>query len=195
MRNLKILTNVLAFTILLMLSSNITTNSYEYKNDYISTPPPHRSSVLDSTANENKSIYHVFSVSATNYHPIESETDKTPFLTADGSRIIPHKIISGEQRWIAVSQDFIRQGIVQYGDTVIIEVNPQSYWKYSGEQFGKTPAYLKKNKDVVREMEGEWVVRDCMNKRYRKCIDFLVMPNSSKIKGYWGSITMKVKRK
>lgn len=138
-----------------------------------------------------------YNVSATNYHAVEGQTDATPFITADGSRIIPQKLKAGEQRWIAVSQDFIKKGILNYGDTVIIKVTDKTYWKYSGEQYGYEPARLidKRFEKVRKKMEGKWVVHDCMNRRFKKKIDFLVPVDEKILSGYWGGIQLKFKKK
>lgn len=83
------------------------------------------------------------------YNPVPGQTDSTPLITADGSKIDLEKLQNNELRWIAVSQDFIKNGRLKYGDTVIIFHS------------------------AVPHMSGKWVVRDCMNKRYKKTIDFL----------------------
>lgn len=55
-----------------------------------------------------------WSVTATVYHAVESQTDSTPLVTADGSKINP----GNPQRWIAVSRDL--EKYFQMGDTVIV---------------------------------------------------------------------------
>ena len=86
-------------------------------------------------------------VRATMYHPVEEQCDDTPLITADGSRIDPHKV--SNWNWIAVSQHMLTRngGPLNYGDTVYI--------------FG------------TEHKDGMYVIKDCMNKRKTNQIDFL----------------------
>ena len=54
------------------------------------------------------------------YHATVEQTDDTPLVTADGSRITPEIVASG--RWCAVSQDLLwfRGGPLHFGDTISI---------------------------------------------------------------------------
>lgn len=67
-------------------------------------------------------------------------------ITASGSRIKKNE----SRKWIAISKDYIENKIFNYGDTVIIE-----------------SAYCPK-------LNGEWIVMDLMNKKWRNKIDFLI---------------------
>lgn len=67
--------------------------------------------------------------------------------TASGDRIVPAKVLSGEVRWVALSQDLYRAGFA-FGDTIVV----------SGH---KTPW-----------VNGLWVVKDKM--AHSRCMDFLV---------------------
>ena len=86
-------------------------------------------------------------VRATMYHPVEEQCDDTPLITADGSKIDPHRV-SG-WNWIAVSQHMLTRngGPLNYGDTVYI--------------FG------------TDHKDGMYIIKDCMNKRKTNQIDFL----------------------
>ena len=86
-------------------------------------------------------------IKATMYHPVEEQCDDTPLITADGSRIDPHKV--SNWNWIAVSQHMLTRngGPLNYGDTVYI--------------FG------------TDHKDGMYVIKDCMNKRKTNQIDFL----------------------
>ena len=42
-------------------------------------------------------------------------------ITADGSKVHPEKVKTGEHRWIAVSRDLRRSGKFNFGDTVLIQ--------------------------------------------------------------------------
>lgn len=85
-------------------------------------------------------------VIATYYNPVRSQCDKDPLITADGSRINLKKLREGKLRWIAVSRD-LRESY-KYGDIVVIESDDH-------------------------KLNGEWIVRDTMNPKFKKRIDFL----------------------
>lgn len=114
---------------------------------------------------------------ATVYHPVREQCDETPLITGDGSRINPHT--ANNDRWIAVSQDLLYseyrakqiknpndkrfQGNIQYGDTI---------WIHS----------------QYEEINGWWVVRDAMNKRYQNKIDFLQSGKNGSIYGIFDDV-------
>ena len=83
-------------------------------------------------------------VVATVYHAVPGQTDDTPFQTADGTRIDPARVESGEQRFIAVSRDLLTRwgGPIAYGDKVRVR--------------------------GAGRFDGDWIVRDTMNRRYGK---------------------------
>ena len=88
---------------------------------------------------------------ATTYNPVASQCDNDPFTTADGSRIDPDKLRDGKIRWCALSRDFLARwgGLFDYGDTIVVG-------SFSSPQ-----------------INGKWIVKDCMNKRYTNSLDFL----------------------
>ena len=112
------------------------------------------------------------------YHPEKKQTDNTPLITADLSKINPKKI--NELRWIAMSRDLINQqdkirkwyGKVKFGDTVYIESPKDIHGNY------KFP-YI----------NGKWVLHDTMNKRYKNRIDFLQDKNG--LYGKWNNLIIK----
>ncbi len=83
-------------------------------------------------------------VTATCYYPTIGQTDSSPFITADNSKI--NKTHPLKHRWIAVSRDLLE--VFDYGDTV----NVLGTWVY----------------------DGKWIIHDTMNKRFKNKIDFLV---------------------
>ena len=89
-------------------------------------------------------FYDVTDVIATTYTPSEKETDSTPLITASGFKINPKN--PKKHRIIAVSRDLKKK--YKFGTRVKIS----GAGKYS----------------------GEYVVRDVMNKRYKKRIDILI---------------------
>ena len=88
--------------------------------------------------------YDVIEVTATTYKATENETDSTPLITASGFKINPKN--AKRHRIIAVSRDLKKK--YKFGTRV----------KVSG----------------AGKYSGEYVVRDVMNKRYKKRIDILI---------------------
>jgi 3D (Asp-Asp-Asp) domain-containing protein len=90
----------------------------------------------------------VYTVTATAYQPVVSQTDDEPFVTADNSNIKPH--YSSRTRWMALSHDLLARwgGDFQYGDQVRISgISPQ--------------------------LDGVYTVHDTMNRRHHHCMDIL----------------------
>lgn len=90
---------------------------------------------------------------ATTYQPTTAQCDSDPLTTADGSEIDPNNL----KRWVALSRDLLSRwgGPFAYGDTLDI---------YSKDH---------------PNLNGEWVVHDCMNARYEMSIDFLMSPEDN----------------
>jgi 3D (Asp-Asp-Asp) domain-containing protein len=93
---------------------------------------------------DNTEMYEVIEVTATTYKATQNETDSTPLVTASGFKINPKR--AKQHRIIAVSRDLKRK--YKFGTRV----------KVSG----------------AGKYSGEYVVRDVMNKRYKKRIDILI---------------------
>ena len=85
-------------------------------------------------------------VEATVYHAVPEQTDSTPNITADGSVINP--LLAGELRYIAVSRDL--------------------HARYGGQLEFDDVVYVSSD-----QVSGFYVVKDLMNKRFEKRIDFL----------------------
>ena len=90
-------------------------------------------------------------VTATIYHAVEEQTDSTPNITASGYKINMKNPLS--DRIIAVSWDLENEYKFKMGDKVHVQ--------------------------GAGDLDGIWFVRDRMNSRFRKRIDFLV-PQSIK---------------
>ena len=90
---------------------------------------------------------------ATTYQPTTAQCDSNPLTTADGSLINPECY----QRWVALSRDLLSRwgGEFSYGDT--IEVYSKGH----------------------PNLNGYWVVHDCMNAKYKMSIDFLLEPENN----------------
>jgi 3D (Asp-Asp-Asp) domain-containing protein len=89
-----------------------------------------------------------YTVTATVYQAVARQTDASPFITADNSRIRPH--YGSHTRWLALSPDLLKHGggKFDYGDKVQVGgVSPQ--------------------------LDGVYTVHDTMNRRYRHRIDIL----------------------
>lgn len=103
--------------------------------------------------------YKLVSFRSTYYHALKSQTDSDPLITADGSKIRKKHI--SRLRWLAISRDMLHTKY-EFGDTVLIYSNNQT-------------------------LNGRWVVKDIMNKRFKNSFDFL-MPETFKNKKFPDSI-------
>lgn len=84
------------------------------------------------------------------YQPKGNQTDDSPLYCGSGKYIDTVKLKKGLIKWCAVSPDLLKRfgGKYRYGDKIYI----------------KCPTQYK----------GVWIINDCMNKRYKNKIDFLV---------------------
>ena len=89
-------------------------------------------------------------VSVTMYEPVRYQTDSTPNILADGTRIRVQK--ASEYRFIAVSRNLLKRhgGWLDYGDFVLLK--------------------------GTNHKDGVYQVRDTMNKRFVNRIDILESP-------------------
>ena len=119
----------------------------------------HKESVREMTSeNERlKSLVEEFKlegieVTVTMYHPVRSQTDSTPNILADGTRIRVHK--ASEYRFIAVSRNLLKRygGFLDYGDFVVL--------------------------NGTGEKDGVYQVKDTMNSRWVNRIDILETPGT-----------------
>ena len=88
-----------------------------------------------------------FDVTVTTYNPTRRQTDSTPNITADGTKIKPWK--ATEYRYVALSRDLLSRwgGPFEYGDYIIIE--------------------------GTGERDGVYQVRDTMNPKWTNRVDIL----------------------
>ena len=95
-------------------------------------------------------------VTVTMYHPVSNQTDSTPNILADGTRIRVHK--ASEYRFIAVSRNLLKRhgGFLEYGDFIVL--------KGTGQK------------------DGVYQVKDTMNKRFVNRIDILESPGTKPYK-------------
>ena len=123
----------------------------------------HRDSVRELTLENEKlkSVVEEFKlegmeVTVTMYHPVRSQTDSTPDILADGTRIRVHK--ASEYRFIAVSRNLLKRhgGFLEYGDFIVL----------SGTD----------------HKDGVYQVKDTMNKRWVNRVDILESPGTKPYK-------------
>jgi len=95
-------------------------------------------------------------VTLTMYHPTKHQTDSTPDITADGTKINIWK--ASNYRYVAVSRDLLSRwgGPLNYGDWIVIE------------GAGKN--------------SGVYQIRDTMNAKWVKRVDILKTPGTKQFK-------------
>jgi 3D (Asp-Asp-Asp) domain-containing protein len=105
---------------------------------------------------------HGINVTASIYYPEVAQTDSTPLITADGSRINKKK--ARNHRWVALSRNLLKKwgGKIDYGDSLRV-------------------------KGISPELDGIYVVRDTMKRRLRNRVDILVGANDN-IMGRWENV-------
>lgn len=99
----------------------------------------------------------ILTVTATMYEAKRNQTDTTPNITADGTRI--NTRYAGKYRYIAVSRNLLalNGGPLSYGDYIIVE--------------GISGMY-----------DGVWQVKDTMHSRWTNRIDLLCNPGTKPFK-------------
>ena len=75
-------------------------------------------SLPTSSKNNSKSSFTTH-VTVTTYNAVRSQCDKTPTITADGTRIDHKKVENGKQRIVAISRDLLYA--IPLGSTILIE--------------------------------------------------------------------------
>ena len=155
----------LSITLLTILYSVITTSLIDYKSN------THKE-VIDKLLLENDSLRikldNIFEygieVDVTMYRPTKYETDSTPNITADGTKI---KISEASRyRFVAVSRNLLERwgGFLNYGDFVLL-------------------------KDAGHK-DGIYRVKDTMNARWVNVVDILESPGTDPYKFENASLTL-----
>lgn len=111
-------------------------------------------------------------ITGTVYHLEAGQCDSNPYETADGT-ILKNKNIN-KLRYVALSRDLIKD---KYRDKLH---NVKGQWQGYIE-FGDTIQVVSDNKALC----GMWIVKDVMNKRFSKKIDFM----QDKETGFYGKWT------
>ena len=106
--------------------------------------------VWNLTDEDNEMLYSnriMYRVTVTTYNPTRAQTDSTPNITADGTRINPRK--ATQYRYVALSRDLLSRwgGPFEYGDYIVIE--------------------------GTNGRDGIYQVRDTMNPRWTNRVDIL----------------------
>ena len=147
---MKMYKQMLALYIVLVTVANgwVSTTFLEDKNDQLLTLVRENRELkqkLDKYETEG------MNVTVTMYEPVRYQTDSTPNILADGTRIRVHK--ASEYRFIAVSRNLLKRhgGWLNYGDFILL-------------------------KGTNQKKDGVYQVRDTMNKRFVNRIDILESP-------------------
>jgi len=129
---------------ILILTTSFIVISYYYKESTNNLP-------------NCKDIIIYDTVTATMYTAHASQTDSTPNITADGTRINPNW--AGKYRYLAVSRNLleVNGGYLNYGDYITIQ-------------------------GVSGKYDGVWQVKDTMAKRWTNRIDLLCNPGENLFK-------------
>lgn len=98
------------------------------------------------------------------YNPTVKQCDRTPLVTASNSKIDKAKLGKQEIRWMALSRNLLKRwnGKFHYGDTVMVN---------SGDS----------------TIDGFWVIKDSMNKRYKNYGD-LLFDSNVRTMGKWYNV-------
>lgn len=120
-------------------------------------------------SNAGEKIYikestHVVLDALTVYHPTKGQCDKTPLITASNSKINVTDLKNQNIRWMALSRDLLKRwkGEFHYGDTVLVSAG-----------------------DL--QIDGLWVIKDTMNRRFKKRGDLLFDKEVRKL-GKWKNV-------
>lgn len=128
------------------------------------TPTPIKKNIEKNIEKLEPKKVNITNVTATVYYPVVAQTDDTPFITADGSRI--NQKHPRKHKWIAVSRNLLTRwgGHIDYGDKVHVT-------------------------GISNRLDGVYTVRDTMKRRLRNRIDILVGPNDN-VNGYWKDVQL-----
>lgn len=124
---------------------------------------------LFPTTNKKQSEITIDNIVGTVYHLDKKQCDSNPYETADGTNLKGKDI--NKLRYVALSRDLIKDS---YRDKLH---NVKGQWKGQIE-FGDTITIVSDNKLLC----GKWIVKDVMNKRFKKKIDFM----QDKESGFYG---------
>jgi 3D (Asp-Asp-Asp) domain-containing protein len=152
---------VLGFTMIVMTNAYVWTNIFRsYKDSLMNESLRKTQELVDRNEELEKLVSEYklegMDVTVTMYHPVSRQTDSTPNILADGTRIKVHQ--ASEYRFIAVSRNLLKRhgGWLNYQDFILLKGTD-----------GK---------------DGVYQVRDTMNKRFVNRIDILESPGTDPYK-------------
>ena len=145
--NIAIIGSILPMLIITWYSSTLLDEQYERNREL-------QQQVWDCQGSEDGTFR--TNVTLTMYHPTKRQTDSTPNITADGTKINIWK--ASNYRYVAVSRDLLKRwgGPLDYGDWIVIE--------------------------GAGENSGVYQVRDTMNPKWTKMVDVLKTPGTKQFK-------------
>jgi hypothetical protein len=147
-------TAILGLAFVTLTSGYVSINMYEQQKEFYSEE-------VDKLLIENVNLHNDLSefyrygieVAVTMYQPVYPQTDRTPNITADGTRIRISK--ASEYKFVALSRNLLKRwgGPFDYGDFILIKGTPD------------------------RHKDGVYNVRDTMNPKYVNYVDILESTN------------------
>ena len=169
-------------------SAPIKTDSYKPKKELFDSDLLKQISLSGEVTYVEREIYDVLykGVKGTVYHAVKSQTDDTPFLTADNSFIDTARV--NELRWVALSRDLLNRkfrdrhgnkyvwsGKIKLGDTIWVDYDKKELWRITHANSkqdivsqAKADLRYEKMKKKYEQVKGYWIVHDVMGKQYTK---------------------------
>ena len=138
------------FACLILVTAVSTASTDKSKNELERKVLSMKNTLLPKTPLPTIDTLAVFEILGTHYHPVVSQCDADPLVTADNSTISLNKLKKKTIKWVALSRDLLTRwgGPFNYGDTLYVH-------------------------HVDPNIKGTWIVHDSMNFRFRKRVDFL----------------------
>ena len=148
---------VVTLMLLFIFNGYVYVNLFEdYKKHHIRELSFYKNRIIELESVVDEYKLEGLDVTVTMYHPIYPQTDKTPSITADGTRISIKN--ASEHKFVALSRNLLTRwgGPFEYGDFILLRGTD-----------GK---------------DGVYQVRDTMNRRYINYIDILESPGTEPYK-------------
>ncbi len=148
---------VVTLMLLFIFNGYVYVNLFEdYKKHHIRELSFYKNRIIELESVVDEYKLEGLDVTVTMYHPIYPQTDKTPSITADGTRISIKN--ASEHKFVALSRNLLTRwgGPFDYGDFILLRGTD-----------GK---------------DGVYQVRDTMNRRYINYIDILESPGTEPYK-------------
>jgi len=147
-------TAILGLAFVTLTSGYVSINMYEQQKEFYSEE-------VDKLLIENEKLHNNLSefykfgieVDVTMYQPVYPQTDRTPNITADGTKIRISK--ASDYKFVALSRNLLKRwgGPFDYGDFILVKGTPDNH------------------------KDGVYQVRDTMNSKYVNYVDILESKN------------------